>query len=292
MDSKITIINVGKYKFKITDNTLSLYDQIYCRNFKIGSDNISDCVNISISYSENHPVSASIPYITYDPNCSINTHLDRGQGSVIMIKTLLQFIHQQIPSIKEVNFEDKSNIECATEYEVQKNTKHRKKGTNVYPIPLYYFSIAFNGETWYEKHFNARQKDLNKHSRYRTKINTLLYSNEVKSNTSFIQFLEIAQPPIEIIDELQKYYHISNTFGNFFQSIPKIDRCRLVRDWISTFMSHHLIDVFGNTEWIISLPLPIVGGKRNTRKYYCPIGRITHNKTYKDFGINIENLSI
>jgi hypothetical protein len=291
MEPKKTIINVGKYKFKITDNTLFAREQIYCRNFKIGGNNL-DCINVSISYdSKNEPISASIPHIMYDEECSIDVPLDRGEGSIKMIKALFQYIHLQLPSINEVNFEDKSNIECATEYEIQKKgSRFRKKGTNVNPVPLYYFSIAFNGETWYEKHFNARQKDKNKHDKYREKINDLLHSEQFKTNISFIEFLKIARPPMETTDELEKYYTNSNTFGNFFQSIPKKDRCRLVRDWISNFTEHHLSKLFSNTGWIIELPIITKGGKQKSRKYYCPKTRIKHNITYKDFGIDITNL--
>jgi hypothetical protein len=291
MEPKKTIINVGKYTFQITDNTLSAREQIYCRNFKIGGNNL-DCINVSISYdSKNEPISASIPHIMYDEECSIDVPLDRGEGSIKMIKTLFQYIHLQLPTITEVNFEDKSNIECATEYEIQKKgSRFRKKGTNVNPIPLYYFSIAFNGETWYEKHFNARQKDKNKHDKYREKINDLLHSTQFKTNISFIDFLKIAMPPMETIDELETYYINSYTFGNFFQSIPKKDRCRLVRNWISNFMEHHLSNLFSNTGWIIELPIIIKGGKQKSRKYYCPKTRIKHNITYKDFGIDITNI--
>jgi hypothetical protein len=291
MDPKKTIINVGKYKFQIIDNILSVKEQIYCRNFKIGGNNL-DCINVSISYdSKNEPISASIPHIMYDEECSIDVPLDRGEGSIKMIKALFQYIHLQLPTITEVNFEDKSNIECATDYEIQKKgSRFRKKGTNVNPVPLYYFSIAFNGETWYEKHFNARQKDKNKHDKYREKINDLLHSSQFKTNTSFIEFLKIARPPMETTDELETYYINSNTFGNFFQSIPKKDRCRLVRDWISNFMEHHLSNLFSNTGWIIELPIITKGGKQKSRKYYCPKTRIKHNITYKDFGVDITNI--
>jgi hypothetical protein len=291
MDPKKTIINVGKYKFQIIDNILSVKEQIYCRNFKIGGNNL-DCINVSISYdSKNEPISASIPHIMYDEECSIDVPLDRGEGSIKLIKALFQYIHLQLPTITEVNFEDKSNIECATEYEIQKKgSRFRKKGTNVNPVPLYYFSIAFNGETWYEKHFNARQKDKNKHDKYREKINDLLHSSQFKTNTSFIEFLKIARPPMETTDELETYYINSNTFGNFFQSIPKKDRCRLVRDWISNFMEHHLSNLFSNTGWIIELPIITKGGKQKSRKYYCPKTRIKHNITYKDFGVDITNI--
>lgn len=284
-----TLITVGKYKFQIIDNTLYAREEIYCRNFKIGGSK-SECVNVSIQYDDNVPISAKIPYIAYDPDCSDSIPLDRGQGSKIMIKTLLDYIHMKIPTITEISFEDKSNIECANEKEIkEKGSKFRKKGSNIVPIPLYYFSIAFNGETWYEKYFNARHKNLHKHNHYKSKINTLLYSEEVKKNTSFSQFLKIAQPPMEIIEELKKYYNNSITFGKFFQSMPKIDRCKLVRDWITTFMSYHLKDVFDNTDWIIELPIRMNGGRKNTRKYYCPKAKIMHNKSCKDFGINNTN---
>jgi hypothetical protein len=131
---------------------------------------------------------------------------------------------------------------------------------------------------------------MNKHNKYKAKINDLLYSKELKANTSFLQFLEIAKPSMELVNELEQYYNNSHTFGDFFQSMPKLDRCGLVRDWISTFMSYHLKDVFDNMDWSIKLPIGVMnGGRRNTRKYYCPKGRIMRNKTCKDFGINASN---
>jgi hypothetical protein len=253
----ITTIDVGKYKFQIIDNTsISSEGIIYSRNFKIGGKH-ADCVNVSINYSENIPISAYIPHAMYDEECTLNIPLERG-GSVIMIKTLLNYIHKQIPTITEVELEDRSNIECATENEIiTKGSRFRKRGTNVTPIPLYYFSIAFNGKTWYEKYFDARLKDTNKYEVYREKVNQLLYSQELKTNTPFIRFLELAQPPKQVADKLEKYYNESDTFGNFFQSIPISDRCNLVRDWIYKFMTYHLKDVFSNTDWIIELPLSL-----------------------------------
>ena len=146
-------ISVGKYRFKIIDNTLSYDDHIYSRNFKIGG-NVSDCVNISIRYSNNKPISAYIPHIMYDPECSMDVILEKGKGTLIMVRTLLDYVHTKIPTISEVLFEDKSNIECVTDIEIQKSSEHREKRKNIYSIPLYYFSIAFNGVTWYEKQFN------------------------------------------------------------------------------------------------------------------------------------------
>lgn len=266
-----TIVKVGKYKFQIIDTILFARGEIYGRNIKIGGINYADCINVLICYNDDQPVSAYIPDIQYDEDCSIDVPLDRGSGSIVMIKTMLDYIHKTLPTITEVSFEDMSNIECANESE---------------PIPLSYFSIAFNGETWYEKNFNARQKDLNKHSMYRAKINDLLYSEKTKQELSFMTFIKHAHPPVVIIDELEKYYTNTSTLGDFFHSIPKTDRCRLVRDWIETFMNYHLSDVFDNKNWIIELSNEIkYNGGNSRRKYYCPKGRISRNRIYKSLGI-------
>ena len=82
-------ITVGKYTFNIKDNILQTPDgMIYSRSFKIGG-NYSDCVNVSITYDRyNNPVSAKIPTLIYDPECSLTAPLDKGEGTIIMIKTL------------------------------------------------------------------------------------------------------------------------------------------------------------------------------------------------------------
>ena len=300
-------VKSGKYKFQITDNTLLYGGQIYSRNFKIGGIG-AECVDISISYKDNSPTNASI--LPNYPDYSNEIQFDRGHCYAAMVRALLSHIHTQIPTITEVEFDDQSNIEC----EEDDNPT----------IPLYYFSIAFNGETWYEKHLNARQKDSNKHSEYKTRINTMLNEPETKSAIPFLKFLQMTAPPPEIVEELRGYWYdsgaknkrrnckilqrndlcaryagtsgVSNgeyeraeTFGSFFQSIPKEDRCRLVRDWIGVFVSSQLKGVFNNSDWIIDIPTLINGGgKRNTRKrYYCPKCRVYRNTTYKDIGIDV-----
>lgn len=291
-------IKVGNYTFLIKDNTHYYDDRILYRNFSIGgADTV--CVDVSITFKNNEPYSASIPYLLHNPDCSIDNNLEKGKGKIIMIKTLLEYIHNKIPSIKEFHFEDNSSIESASQEEIQ------KKGKHIIPIPLYYFSIAFNGITWYEKQFNARLKDPKKHKLYREKVEELLYSGELKQKTSFIEFLQISKPPsLEIINELKPYYETSDTFNDFFQSIPSKDRIRLVHDWIKNFMMYHLKDVFSNKDWIIEVGInenvinenvinEKKGGrktKRQTKKYYCPNVRINLNPKYNGLNLRQEDL--
>jgi hypothetical protein len=228
--------------FAIEDNTLLWKEQIYGRKIQC------NFVCVSIYYQNRIPFSASL---SYKPNHSTSLH-----KSLSMIQAMLQYIQLEIPEITELDFMDNSMIEDE---------------------PFYYFSVAFNGETWYEKHFRARQK--HHHDKYRERINTLLYLPETKTKMSFPQFLEIAKPPEHILEELHTHYERGATFDQFFKNIPKVDRCRLVRDWISAFMEHSLKGVFSNTYWIIDLPIVSSGGggKPRARRYYCPKGRVLRN---------------
>lgn len=244
-------------KFQISEHVLSFREQIYSSVVNI-YESPKRNANIFITYHNNKPISSSISHIIYDTNkeYKVNT----------MINSLLKYIHKIIHSIKEIYFEDNMTIDN---------------------IPFYYLSIAFNGETWYEKYFNARHKNANKHIEYKSKINDLLYSEETKTTTTFLEFLEIATPPIKIIVQLEEYYTFSKTFDEFFQSIPEIDRNT---EWIITFMKYHMKHFFVNTDWMIELPVCIERYKKNTRKYYCPKGYFRHSKPYIDIGIDMEHV--
>ena len=322
------VSNLHWYKFQIIDNTLFSRDktEIYSRNFKIGGT-YPDCVNISIIYENNKPVDATMPILLSDPECSFDRPLEKGGGAIIMIKTLLNYVYTQLPTLTHIKFDDKSNIECATEEElhlctfktptkwavmsergdadcafemhngVKKGSRFRKKGTYVKPIPLYYFSILFNGETWYEKHFNAKQKDEVRHQQYRKKVTEFLYSPEFKTNMSFDRFVSLFDKREEEMTELYEYYNNANNFNDFFQSIPKQHRCRLVGSWIEQFMKFILKDVFYNENWIIHFPLETTGGntkirnKNNkTKKYYCPKGIIRNNFQSQNICITPEDI--
>ena len=232
-------VKVGKYTFVITENIESWNGITTNINYKIGG-NIRDCVNISIHFDNNVAVSASMPTAMFDEECSIKEPLGRGEGSVIMIQTLLEHIRRLYPQLKKIKFDDMSSIECASENELERNRlRPRKKGTNLVPMPLYYLSIAYNGQTWYEKYFNAVQDDKVKQNEYRSRVDKMLNDQTTKP-LDYIQFLKITNVPMNIREELESYFTNSTTYSGFFHSIPKKDRCRLVRPWIKEFMNFYL----------------------------------------------------
>lgn len=304
----ITNVSVGEYSFRIIDNMEINDGKIYSRNFKIGGTKYADCVNVSITYDRQtgNPVSAKIPTVVYVPDCSLTTPLQPGGGSIIIIKTLLRHINKIIPNIILFEFEDMSSIECGTEEEKHRK-RHRKTGTHAFPTALYYFSIAFNSITWYEKHFNAYFKTPEEHLVYRNKIEQFLTKEKMMS---FTDFLYIAKPSEKIKDELKSLYESASSYQGFFDSIKDDKQCSLVRDWIATFMEDCLKDIFFNKGWIIDvtkMDIPTTvparrpprnrtqkAGKINTRKkiksimkdssYYCPKGNINLSQILYDVG--------
>jgi len=176
-------------------------------------------------------------------------------------------------------------------------------------MPLYYLSIAYNGETWYEKYFSATQEYTTKQNAYRVRVNKMLNDTSEKP-TEYIDFLKITNVPMNIRLELEKFYTNSKTYSEFFHLIPKQDRCRLLRPWIKEFMNYYLKGVFSNFDWEIQLSniiganiiganiigANIRGGSlsktrkkqnKSEKKYYCPNGFNRNMNYLKDIGANV-----
>ena len=116
-------VKKGKYTFFITNNIETWNGVITGINYKIGG-NIRDCVNISVQFDNNVAVSA---YIPHTEECSLYEPLGRGEGSIIMIKTLLTHIKSLHPELKKIRFDDMSSIECATDEDLEKNRSRQIK---------------------------------------------------------------------------------------------------------------------------------------------------------------------
>jgi hypothetical protein len=260
MSKKIEeIVNNGKYKFKIYENIISYEGKIFSRTFKIGGD-YDDCVNLSYSYLNGIPVSAKLPHLMYEPECAIDTTLQRGEGSVQLIKTLLNHAYKKINEIYLFEFEDMSSIDC-----VEKDLSKLPPRKQIKPLNLAYLSIAYNGMTWYEKYFNATMIDKNKYAKYKSR---LLFLTEESEKVDFYRFLEIAKPPVEQIPFIKPLYDSSKTYREFFNKIPFNDRCNILFQWLSNFLLFYIQDVYSEKGWVININEMDnkIGGNRNFRK--------------------------
>lgn len=286
-------IDVGSYACKIVDKSSLHEGRTYCRRFTITSEftehESTERVEVVVSHRDSQPVYAEIEHAH---NYSIHTNRDSVKFSVILRNALFQYVREKIPSITEIRLDDNTNFEST------ENSKLDQMDVNRFTIPIsfYYFSIAFNGKTWYEHHFGARLRNPEKHAAYRKKVEWFLHSKELKSSMEYTKFLNISscyflqknfrstlkiENPFETIDKLEPYYNDPSavTFGDFFQLIPKQDRCSLVGGWIYMVMRHFFDDVFSNRDWVIDIP-----AVTNDEPYYCPDGQIWNTTWGTDVG--------
>jgi hypothetical protein len=284
-NTEITNVNIRGNKFRITDTRLEYNGVTLSRSFKIGGKR-DGCIDISIQYSNGLIKSAKLPSLKFFKDCSIDGNLQSGEGTRIMTYALLNHLHEKLPELKHVLFEDMSNIECATDKQKSSRSRTMNPDSLIHPIPLYYFSMAFNGKTWYEQHFNARMFDERAHQQYRTNLNVLLASKPLWTDILGIFSQNKGQtiPSDNILTPLTSVFEESPTLGDFFQKIPKDLRCQHAKEWIVLFIETYMGPFFSHDNWIIELPLmrTFSGGNKHTKrnKYYCPnkIGFMSRRK--------------
>ncbi len=263
---EITLIKVGKYTFKVIEKKCMYDGNIISHTFKIGGD-YEDCVNLSYTYKNGKPISAKLPHLMYEPECTVSSDLEKGIGSELIIKTLLRYAHNKIKDVSIFYFDDMSHIDCK-----EKNLTKLPPRKHQLPLKLSYLSIAYNSKTWYEKHFNAIMTNKELYRKYKEKLEFL---TNISDKIEFIRFLEISKPPIEQYEILKKYYEPAKTYREFFNNIPFKDRCELLLPWLSNFIQYYLNDVYTDNGWEIDIHTMDNknGGfkktsKRKTRKLY------------------------
>lgn len=255
------IVKAGKYNFKITEKRMAFGDRIISHTFKIGGD-YDNCISVSYTYNNNKPVSAKIPHALYEPECSVGSDLEKGAGTIIMLKTLLKYVYSKIPTVQTFTFEDMSNIDC-----IDKDMSKPIPRSPTKPLNLAYFSLAYNSETWYEKHFNARMSNKTKYTKYKERLDFL--TNPSKK-MEFVHFLEIVKPDQEQYIYLESIYNKSTTYRDFFELIPKTKRCDILYNWLSSFMEYYLKDVYSQYDWemdITEINNTSRGGGRKSEPY-------------------------
>jgi hypothetical protein len=279
--TKYEIVTSGKYKFKIYENILSYEGKIFSRNFKIGGD-YDDCVNLSYTYSNGLPISAKLPHLMYEPECAVDMILQRGEGSIQLIKKLLYYAYEKINQVYLFEFEDMSSIDC-----IEKDLSKLPPRKQIKPLNLAYLSIAYNGMTWYEKNFNAKMIDKNKYEKYKERLSFLTKESD---KVNFERFLEIAKPPIEQINIIKPLYDSSNTYRDFFNKIPFNDRCNILFPWLSNFILFYIDDVYNEKGWVINInemDIKIGGNKinkrRKTRRLFPSKYRLIHYENKQNF---------
>ena len=244
------------FTFSVKTNTMTYNDMIIGKTIRTGGD--YKCVTISYKYQNNTPISASIPLLSYEPECAVGSSLQKGTGTETLIKTAISYAYSQETSVPLFTFDDTSHIDC---FEIDLTIKPPRKQRK--PLNLAYLSIAYYGKTWYERTFHAKMSDETKYARYR---NSLSFLTDPSTKVDFRRFLELVQPTNEQILYLEQKYNSASTYREFFNSIPRSQRCDQLFGWINPFMRYYLADVFSEKGWVIDARLINTQRGGSTRK--------------------------
>ena len=142
-------------------------------------------VHISeIAFIPSIPIRVKIPHLFYEPECAVDSFLERGGGTEIMIKTALQYAHKDVPSITIFEFDDDSHIDC-----IEKNMSTKPPRKSINPLNLAFFSIAYHDMTWYEARFNAKMINAEKYKQYKQSLQFLKDPTKKESFESFLQII-------------------------------------------------------------------------------------------------------
>lgn len=232
------IIYAEGYAFTVRTNILQYEGVILNHTYTFGGK-YSDCVYVSYGYRKGKPVSAKLPHLTYEPECSLASNLSRGSGTALLLRTALRYAYNAVPSIPIFEFDDMSNIDCvgASPHCIQ-------------PLNLAYFSIAYHGKTWYEYIFQANMMDAEKYKAYRERVRHLQLPEK---KPSFHEFLQLSTPPESQYVFLKELYLSADTYRDFFMRIPETERYQILYPWLGTFMKHFLGTTYSGNNWYIDV---------------------------------------
>ena len=243
--SKPEIIKSGKYEFQIIPNIQNYENRVFIHTYTIGGD-YDDCINMSYTYKNSTPIKANISHLSYEPECSIGSSLEKGSGTEIMIKAIIRYAYNEVPSVSKFEFDDNSRIDCV---EKDKSKSPPRKPTK--PLNLAFFYIAYHDKTWYEARFNAKMMDPTKYRKYKESLSFLKDPAKKLPFADFLQIIGGALDSTENIKDMEKYYSKASTYREFFENIPKKKRCDLLYGWLDTFMKHYI--PFDDKAWFINV---------------------------------------
>ena len=276
-------IKTPRYTFHSTLKTLKYNGNPFQYTILFGGVK-EECVTINVDAQVNDdrfvavmkPNVAKIPLISYDPRCSLDVQLDKGEGTRYMIKTAINFVKHKFPYVDTFELDDKSYFECADGMQVS----------------LPHYSVAVYDKTWYERNFGAKLQDEYLCERYNDAKK--MFSDESKK----LPFQAIQTRYFPTNNNFQKLlenvYEKSDTYNDFFMKLKNehTDKfCDMTKEWLEVFVNDILGQNYLNNRWIIqSIPSNVriteiirldkgfkfvqKGGKRNKKVHFVINGTL------------------
>jgi hypothetical protein len=175
--------------------------------------------------------------LKYHNECAINKDLEKGIGTVVMLKSALKFVYTLFPKIKIFDFKDISQIKC-------------KRGIHI-PLSSYY--IGKYSKTWYMYKFNAKLKDKIKQTKIDNGNNILdtQFTNYNEFYNRYILPFKYKIPQL-YINEIKRIFELSTTYRQFITELDKDYDCIIFDNWLHRFITDIFDDLgFQEETWII-----------------------------------------
>lgn len=241
MEEDIQYFTNNKHHYKAKINP----DQYGGFFVKIGGKEYGDCINIDISKGDKHFI-GKITHIQSERECTYDSILEDGD-TVPFVKASLQFCCELFKNLNYFEFDDMSNIECGI---TKSGIPPRKLAKS---LSLSYFSIALYGKTLYERQFGAKMENTINYNNYRNEVENLYKPIDLPYD-SFKQQNKLSTEH-DII--LSKYYNYSieksDTWIEFFNKIPKEERCAGFFNWLPFFIEKKIKKTFNPFGWYIDM---------------------------------------
>ena len=232
-------------EFRIENNEINIRDFHTQSIIMGGIYNDSEYnTNITIKTNSDNKKIGYITHIKYEPECSLNSVLERGGGMVEMVKLAIQYVSKIYPEITTFELQDTSNIEC-DKIDMTITFPPRKI---IKPLSLSSLYILLYGKTWYELHFNARMINNELYNIYKREIHKL--GLPINKPLTDIQKYVCDNDKYE---KLRQYYDANKSWHEFFNKIPKNRRCELLYNWIPEFVSDKIYNLHMSNKWVIDV---------------------------------------
>lgn len=156
------------------------------------------------------PDTVWLEWFSYHRNCNIDKNLIRGEGTVNMMKTFIEYIRKYHPKIQKIKLSDKSEFVCS--------------GVN---ISLYKLYILKYGKSFYEHKFGFVLDTLNDPEILKKHKQNIELSKNIKINKNLIK--QQFEKMLDIKDSLNKHYLTIDLINEF---VDNLNDNELVRDFL------------------------------------------------------------
>ena len=209
--------------------------------------------------------------------CELDDNKISGEKTVGMLNLAFTFLKREMPNIKRIELEDKSDFPCT-----------RSDGSIV-GISLALYEMMFHQQSWYERHFGAYLVNPSLRE---------LYSKQ-KENFNKPPEFDIDFHNKDLNESLPPILRDSKTWKEFFAKVYTMqNKCEIIFSWYSEVLLQKIFSgiSFDRQSWIIDLDkthsIEFIsieeqkGGKYFTRKntkksqYYKSRSHFLYNELY------------